>query len=90
MLTNLIWENSTLFSVDQRQVGQTCILFSFALLCLVAQSCLILCGPLDYSLPGFSVHGILRARILESVAMLSSRESSQLGIEPRSPTFFPV
>ena len=26
-------------------------------LCLVAQSCLILCPPIDYSLPSSSVHG---------------------------------
>ena len=32
---------------------------------------------MDHSLPGSSVHGILQARILEWVAMLSSRESSQ-------------
>ena len=31
----------------------------------VAQSCLTLCGPMDCSLPGFSVHGIFQARILE-------------------------
>ena len=31
---------------------------------------------MDHSLPGSSVHGILQARILEWVAMLSSRESS--------------
>ena len=43
----------------------------------VAQSCLTLCDPTDYSLPGSSVHGILQARILEWVAMPSSRESSQ-------------
>ena len=36
---------------------------------LVAQSFLTLCNPMDCSLPGFSVHGILQARILESVAM---------------------
>ena len=35
-----------------------------------------LCDPLDCSLPGSSVHGILQARILEWVAMPSSRESS--------------
>ena len=35
----------------------------------VAQSCLTLCNPVDYSLPGFSVHGILQARILEWVAI---------------------
>ena len=44
---------------------------------LVAQSCLTLCGPMDYSLPGSSVHGILQARILEWVAILFSRGSSQ-------------
>ena len=32
---------------------------------LVAQSCLTLCNPMDCSLPGSSVHGILQARILE-------------------------
>ena len=32
------------------------------------------CGPMDYSLPDFSVHGILQARLLEWVAISSSRE----------------
>ena len=41
------------------------------------QSCLTLCDPMDYSLPGFSVLGILQARILEWVAMPCSRGSSQ-------------
>ena len=36
-----------------------------------------LCDPVDYSPPGFPVHGILQARILEWVAMPSSRGSSQ-------------
>ena len=35
------------------------------------------CDPVDCSLPGFSVHGILQARILEWVAIFSSRGSSQ-------------
>ena len=43
----------------------------------VAQSCLSLCDPMDYSLPGFSVHGISQARILEWVAISFSRGSSQ-------------
>ena len=51
---------------------------------LVAQSCLTLCDPMDCSLPGSFVHGILQARILEWVAMPSSRGSS-LGFEPGSP-----
>ena len=33
------------------------------------QSCPTLCNPMDYSLSGSSVHGILQARILEWVAM---------------------
>ena len=41
------------------------------------QSCLTLCGPMDCSLPGSSVHGILQTRILEWVAMPSSRGSSR-------------
>ena len=42
-----------------------------------AQSWLTLCDPMDCSLPGFSVHGISQARILEWVAFSfsSSQES---------------
>ena len=43
----------------------------------VTQLCPTLCDPMDCSLPGSSVHGILQARILEWVAMPFSRESSQ-------------
>ena len=41
------------------------------------QSCLTLCDPIDCSPPGSSVHAILQARMLEWVAMPSSRGSSQ-------------
>ena len=41
------------------------------------QLCPTLCNPVDYSRPGSSVHGILQARILEWVAMPSSRGSSR-------------
>ena len=40
------------------------------------QSCLTLCDPTECSLPGSSVHEVLQARILEWVAMPSSRASS--------------
>ena len=43
----------------------------------VAQSCPILCDPMDYSLPGSSVHGIFQARVLEWVAISFSRGSSR-------------
>ena len=37
---------------------------------------LALCSPVDHSPPGSSVHGILQARILEWVAMASSKGCS--------------
>ena len=40
-----------------------------------AQSCPTLCSPMDSSLPESSVHGIFQARILELVAIPSSRGS---------------
>ena len=51
---------------------------------MCVQPCLTLWDPVDCSPPGFSVHGILQAKILERVAMPSSRGSSR----PR-PRFFP-
>ena len=44
---------------------------------LVAQSCPTLCDPVDSRMPGSSLHGISQARILEWVAISSSKESSQ-------------
>ena len=48
-------------------------------------SYLTLCDPVDCGLPGSSVHGILQARILEWVAISSSKESLDTGIEPLPP-----
>ena len=48
---------------------------------MCAQSCLILCDSMDCSLPGSSVHGISQARILECVAISSSRDLLDPGIE---------
>jgi len=47
-------------------------------LCLVAHPCPALCDPMGYSPPGFSVHGILQARILEWISIPSFRGCSQL------------
>ena len=55
-------------------------IFIYIDICMCAQSlqsCLTLCDTTDCSPPGFSVYGILQARILEWVAMLSSTGSSQ-------------
>ena len=43
----------------------------------VTQSCLTLCDPVDCSLPGSSVHGILQTRILEWIVISFSRGSSR-------------
>ena len=52
-------------------------LFFLLRACVLRQSCPTLCDPVDCSPPGSSVRGILQARILQWVAMSSSRESSQ-------------
>ena len=54
------------------------VFFACALMCTRAraQSCPTLCNPMDCSPPGSSVHGIPQARILEWVALPSSRRSS--------------
>ena len=45
--------------------------------CVCVHLCPTLCDPIDCSLPVSSVHGIIQARILEWVAISSSRQSSQ-------------
>ena len=42
----------------------------------VAQSCSTLCGPMDCSPPGSSVHGIFQARVLEWGAITFSENSA--------------
>ena len=62
-----IWQDSCLLSTS------VCV----CVCVLVAQSCPTLCHPLDCSPPGFSAHGIFQTRIMEWVAISSSRESSR-------------
>ena len=50
---------------------------SCAVLCLVTQSCLTLCDPMDCSPPGSSIYEIFQATILEWVPMSFSRGFSQ-------------
>ena len=52
---------------------------------LVAKCMSDFCNPMDCSLPGSSVHGILQARILEWVAMSSPEDLPDPGIKLRSP-----
>ena len=55
------------------QHGRPCMQVHMLLQLLSRFSCVWLCSPLDCNPPGSSVHGILQARILEWVAMPSSR-----------------
>ena len=74
-------------SVDLTSLGpsskwsyRVLVLFSMA----AAQSCLMLWDPIDCSLPGFSVHGIFLAGILEWVAISYPGNLPNLGIKPLS------
>ena len=48
----------------------------------VAQSCPTLSDPMDCSLPGFSVHGIFQARVLESGAVAFSGKIRLVSLDP--------
>ena len=47
----------------------------------VAQSCPTLCHPMDCSLPGSSVYGIFQTRIMEWVAISSSKYKYTRGVQ---------
>ena len=68
-----LWADSLPFEPPRKPLECLCC----AVLCLATQLCPTVWDPMDHSLPGSSVHGILQARILEWVAMPSSRGSSQ-------------
>ena len=57
---------------------------------LVCESCRTLCDPMDCSLPGSSVHGILQARILEWVAFPYPGDLPNPGTGPKSPAMHAV
>ena len=54
------------------------IYFGRMLCAKLLQSCRTLCDPMDCNPPGSSVHGILQARTLESVAKTSSRGKREI------------
>ena len=54
-------------------LGWVCVRVCVCVCVLAAQSCPTLCDPMDCSPPGFSVHGILQARIQEWIAIPFSR-----------------
>ena len=63
--------------IYQRKLGQSQTVKVYYMHAKSLQSHPTLCNPTDCSLPGSSVREILQARILELVAMPSSRRSSQ-------------
>ena len=81
LLAAWLWENTVCahvsLSVSEAVVTRVSQMLWISCCCLVVQSCLTLCDPVDYSPPGSSVHGILQARILEWAAIPFSRGSSQ-------------
>ena len=66
----LQWKNLT-NTVSKSWPRSTCCY------CLVVPSCPVLCEPMDCSLPASSVDGIFQIRILEQVAISSSKGFSQ-------------
>ena len=72
-----VHDNAEPLSLHLKKTGVATELGATYCLCSVAQSCPTLCNPFDCSLPDSSVHGIFQARILEWVAISSSRASSQ-------------
>ena len=65
---------------DSHHLSLICLIVQFQCTCMYAkslQSCPILCDSLDSSSPGFSVHRILQARMLEWIDIPSSRGSFQ-------------
>ena len=71
-----IWSLYLLVKSDILNVMDVSNFFISIFYNLLSQSCPTLCDPMDYSLPGSSVHGISQARILEWVATSYSRGSS--------------
>ena len=68
VLLKIVWfEKDTVFGSSTVDLVCCC--------CSVAKSCLTLYNPMDYSLPGSSVHGIAQARMLEWIAISFSRGS---------------
>ena len=95
-LNNNSSSNIGLRSVPHRHTASSFILSSALVfccimsivLCLVTQSCLTLCDPMDCSLPGSSVHGNSpdkNSTDKSGLPCLSPGDLSNLGIESRSP-----
>ena len=73
----VLQSTATLPGLVSRATWICCVISCEKVKVLVAQLCPTLCDPMNCSLPGSSVHGILQARILEWNAISFSKGSSQ-------------
>ena len=85
------WVPSILFCKSLGNTGAHCFPIYPVCVCVLNHFSLVsLCTPVDCGPPGSSVHGILQTRILEWVAMPSSRDLPNPRVEPaslKSPAF---
>ena len=72
----MFWKTTLCFHIRQTLNVRLSFIF-LTCVCVLIQSCLPLCDPMDCSPPGSSIHGILQARILEWVAIPFTKGSSQ-------------
>ena len=71
--SNCFWGNISFFTLSMCS-------------CLIAQSCLTLCEPMDYSQASSSVCGIFQARKLEGLSFPPPGDLTDWGLEPGSPS----
>ena len=72
-----MWHIYNIFSILLCIVNVCMNIHLYTHACVCDQSCLILCDPLDCSLPGSSIHGIFQARTRQWAAISTSRRSFQ-------------
>ena len=82
------------FSVTNHEIfvsidimSDLCFYYLLLFFCSVTKSCLNVCNPMNCSLPGFSLHGISQARVLEWVAISFSGDLPNPGNESESPAW---
>ena len=68
-------QSTSIYPKETKPHAHTKTYKRIAVVAKLLKFCLTLCDPRDCSLPGSSIHGILQARILEWVAVPSSRGS---------------
>ena len=73
MKDNIIRGPVSLVQHSKSLISINCV---YIWVCAQSHSCPTLCDPMDYSLPGSSLHGIFLTRILEWIAIYFSTVST--------------